>query len=404
MSDLPAEFVEFVRDALLGMYDPSALQANPLLAVAGATTGTVAEIQRFRRTLLDAIELFHPRPGVADSARAWRIYRILELRYIERHDVTDVIGQIALSKSQYHREHSYALQAVARVLWKEWHLDEGWVDQIVPRPEPAPLQRDALQHELGALRRAEGTTRAAPGAVLREICDLLQPLCARRGSRLRLELPNDLPPLPGDRVSFRQALLPILIQAINGSRRDGITVAATRQESQVTISIGGLAPGFQEGSRPVIAESQPFIDALGGALAFMAPPTPGGSSALTLVFPASERATLLVVDNQADFADLVARYLAGQDWDVIGASKVDQAYPIAESRRLGAVLLDVVIPGRDGWDLLAQLKTSPTTRNIPVVICSILDEPEVALSLGAVAYLRKPIDRDRLVKTLESVR
>jgi CheY-like chemotaxis protein len=62
------------------------------------------------------------------------------------------------------------------------------------------------------------------------------------------------------------------------------------------------------------------------------------------------------------------------------------------------------MPGRDGWDLLLDLKRDRRTREIPVVFCSVLDEPGLALSLGAADYLHKPIDQPRLVASLERLR
>jgi Amt family ammonium transporter len=79
---------------------------------------------------------------------------------------------------------------------------------------------------------------------------------------------------------------------------------------------------------------------------------------------------------------------------------VDEAYALACHQHPGAILLDVVIPGRDGWELLLELKQLPSTRDIPVIICSVLDEPAVAIALGAAAYLQKPIDQDRLLAAL----
>jgi CheY-like chemotaxis protein len=68
------------------------------------------------------------------------------------------------------------------------------------------------------------------------------------------------------------------------------------------------------------------------------------------------------------------------------------------------ILLDAVIPGRDGWELLLELKRSRETREIPVVLCSVLDEPGLALSLGAASYLHKPIDQAQLVGALSRFR
>jgi CheY-like chemotaxis protein len=92
--------------------------------------------------------------------------------------------------------------------------------------------------------------------------------------------------------------------------------------------------------------------------------------------------------------------MAGQGWSVVGAASVDEAYSLACRQHPVAILLDVVIPGRDGWELLLELKQLPSTREIPVIICSALDEPAVAIALGAAAYLQKPIDQAGLLAAL----
>src|SRR5581483_11937388 len=117
----PEPFTDLVRDALLHLYDPAQLQSHPLVAVAsggeagssGALTAAGAHRsgaaglggRMLRQALLDAIDALQPGPGVAATSRPWRAYRILELRYLGVLDVADVIGRVALSKSQYHREH-----------------------------------------------------------------------------------------------------------------------------------------------------------------------------------------------------------------------------------------------------------------------------------------------------------
>jgi CheY-like chemotaxis protein len=110
-----------------------------------------------------------------------------------------------------------------------------------------------------------------------------------------------------------------------------------------------------------------------------------------------------VVDNNVDFIRLVERFLASYPWEVIAASSVERAHAQARAHHPAAILLDVVIPDRDGWDLLLALKTTPETRDIPVIICSVLNEPEVATSLGATAYLHKPISQQQLTALLSLV-
>jgi ammonium transporter, Amt family len=97
----------------------------------------------------------------------------------------------------------------------------------------------------------------------------------------------------------------------------------------------------------------------------------------------------------------VELYLTGGDWEIVSASSVEEA--TAHARRLhpNVILLDVIIPGRDGWDLLLDLRAHATTLDIPVIICSVLNEPSMATALGATAYLQKPISQGQLMAALE---
>ena len=67
---------------------------------------------------------------------------------------------------------------------------------------------------------------------------------------------------------------------------------------------------------------------------------------------------------------------------------------------VSAVLLDIILPGRDGWDLLQLMEANQATSRIPVIVCSVFSEPEIALSLGATGYLQKPIARRQLIDAL----
>ncbi|HEY5902745.1 MAG TPA: response regulator, partial [Anaerolineales bacterium] len=66
--------------------------------------------------------------------------------------------------------------------------------------------------------------------------------------------------------------------------------------------------------------------------------------------------------------------------------------------------LDIMMPGIDGWQVLAALKHAPATRNIPVFICSIIEEQERGLSLGAEGYLVKPVLEEDLLRALSGLK
>jgi CheY-like chemotaxis protein len=66
-----------------------------------------------------------------------------------------------------------------------------------------------------------------------------------------------------------------------------------------------------------------------------------------------------------------------------------------------AITLDIMMPNKDGWSVLTELKSDAATRDFPVIICSILDQADKGFSLGAADYLVKPILEDDLVHALD---
>ena len=109
---------------------------------------------------------------------------------------------------------------------------------------------------------------------------------------------------------------------------------------------------------------------------------------------------LLVIDDNAELLQLFQRYLSGYTWQVMGAMDGQQARRILEQIRPAVILLDVMMPQEDGWAILQWLKARSATATIPVVVCSVLNEPHLAQSLGADAYLSKPVQQGALLQTL----
>ena len=109
---------------------------------------------------------------------------------------------------------------------------------------------------------------------------------------------------------------------------------------------------------------------------------------------------ILVVEDDPRSADLLRVILEGAGHAVVVARDGVEGLELA--RRLGpaAIVLDVLLPRLDGWELLARLKRDPATSGLPVVIVSMLDERGAGFALGAAEYLVKPVDRDALLGAL----
>jgi len=158
------------------------------------------------------------------------------------------------------------------------------------------------------------------------------------------------------------------------------------------------------------------IDGLGSTFIFELPLTPVTTDprAIALRFqppaPASEtpaahsgpaRPLVLVVDDNEHARALLETYLGAGGYDVAHAGTAAEALKLAGELKPFAITLDILLPDRPGWEVLRELKASPQTRDIPVVIVSITDDKQLGASLGAVDFLVKPIRREALLAVIQ---
>jgi PAS domain S-box-containing protein len=110
----------------------------------------------------------------------------------------------------------------------------------------------------------------------------------------------------------------------------------------------------------------------------------------------AEGRTVLVIDDDPAVRELMRRFLTKEGFAVVEAGTGDEGFAMARDVRPCVVTLDVMMPGSDGWAVLARLKADPATADIPVVMLTIVDDRGRGYSLGAADYLTKPIDWNRL--------
>ena len=114
-----------------------------------------------------------------------------------------------------------------------------------------------------------------------------------------------------------------------------------------------------------------------------------------------DKKLILTIDDEVESQDILAVYLKEYGYEVIQAYNAGDALETARKLQPFAITLDIMMPGKDGWDILHELKEDPRTRNTPVICISILDNREMGLSLGAIEYLVKPIEQDELIEELQ---
>ncbi len=277
---------------------------------------------------------------------------------------------------------------------------------------------------------------------------------------LRLEIPDDLPNVWGDEFRTRQILLNLVSNAAKFTEEGSITISAfvTQEDGDkfLQISVSDTGIGIAEEDMDRIFEaflqvdssttrkvggtglglpiSKSLVELQGGRIWVESELGVGSTFSFTVPLhpreepqekpetpeepasaeepipesppeeqPATPRKRVVVIDDEPGVIDLYRRYLMREGYEVIGVTDPDEAERTVVKYKPSVVLLDVAMPGRDGWDVLAHLKDDDATFEIPVIVCSIVDDAKRGFQLGASEYLVKPFLGEDLVEAIRRV-
>jgi CheY-like chemotaxis protein len=382
------EFRKQVKDALEHLHDTAYLQVHPLVSQIAwpATPQQTTHAQRLRDLLKEAIESLRPQPGSPSEAPESRSYLALRYRYVQGMSMAETENKLGISLRQLHRELHKGLDAVSALLGEMQGLEGG------PAIAPAPVQE--LESELSQWQLDRQACHVQ--TLVDDTLWMLNPLLEQRAVKLIPDLPADLPPVLVDATLMRQALSKALrLMAQNAG--SPISLHASPHGERLDIILH--CPSY---TLSTAGEEWQMVELLvaqqGGSLAADTRPETGTQVILSL--PRASQTRVLVVDDNQAIHQLFERYLAPHHYEVIHARSGPEALQLAAEAQPDLITLDVMMPSMDGWQVLRDLAQNPVTQHIPVIVCSVLKEPELASSLGARAYLKKPVDRLELLATL----
>jgi signal transduction histidine kinase/CheY-like chemotaxis protein len=320
------------------------------------------------------------------------------------------------------------------------------------------LVNDILEYQkiiMGAETLHRNTVEVA--ALLEELAATHRPSLGAKAVELTAEYPPEIGELVADERRLRQILGNLLGNACKFTTEGSVLLAARPQEIsgdawvEFTIidSGRGMSPSEQSkafvpfvsnkkdnagGSGLGLSICRELVSQMGGKIGFVSelgkgthfsvflPRVPTSShydrheeEPATGSFPpdADEASgfddhprgsTILVIDDDASVRDLLSRLLQKDGHRVLTAEDGPSGLALASQVKPDAITLDVVMPGgMDGWEVLRLLKESPATHSIPVIMVSVMAEQEHALTLEVDDYLVKPIDVERLARTINRV-
>ncbi len=274
--------------------------------------------------------------------------------------------------------------------------------------------------------------------MVRDIAATIDSLIGKKGNTLVLQIGDALGSMHSDTTKIRQTLLNLLSNAAKFTEGGTITLAAEREATHVVFRVQDTGIGMTDeqlaklferfsqadasttrrfgGTGLGLSITKAFMAMLGGAIDVTSQPGQGSCFTVRLPIdlpkpvedegdpPAPASDVVLVIDDDPAQRDIMTRFLAREGFTPHTAANGSIGIDLARTLRPRAILLDVTMPGIDGWTVLRALKADPDTADIPVVMVTFINDNGLSSALGAADHITKPVRWDIFRKTMEPFR
>lgn len=271
----------------------------------------------------------------------------------------------------------------------------------------------------------------------RDLVQSVRPMANSKDISLVLDAAS-APTVLADRTRLKQVLLNLVHNAIKFTPEGGsVRISISEDDSNAYVAVSDTGIGIAEKDQEVVFEQFRQIDhgrdslqqgtGLGLAIARQLVERHGGAitvssrlgegSCFTLSLPKTEvpaaarvtrlspdaddqRPKILVVDDEPQARELIVNALASSGYSTVEAASAEEAQQLAETHHFEAITLDIIMPSGSGWDALSSFRQSARTRDIPIIVISIVDDVVRGLALGANDYLVKPVTKEQLLSSI----
>ena len=287
--------------------------------------------------------------------------------------------------------------------------------------------------------------------LVNEVANTITPLVQKNGNVLQVDCPKEVGSIHADVTKVRQALFNLLSNASKFTSNGQITLQVAKEQGEdkewINFHISDTGIGMTNEQMERLFQAFVQADAgttkkfggtgLGLAITRHFTRMMGGDTTVRSVFrkgstftirisvkvegdplavqpktiknlakdlPPQTAGKVLVIDDDPTVHDLLKRLLQRQGFQVEGVQRGREGLKVARQIKPDVIILDVMMPEMDGWNVLSNLKSDPELSGIPVVMLSMIEDKHMGFALGASDYLTKPLDRDKLSNMLRKYR
>jgi len=405
--DMTTEKVEQeLRDALAHLYDPDYQPSEIVCALTGCDRQ--AGVLVVQSAVIRAIEDLTPPPHTLPNSPPNQIHALLHHRFVQKLTLEETAKRMHMSLSSTYRTQRAAVHALARTLWERRQADRPPLEQASGN-ESQPSDVDgtnaqATDWRAQAKRELASLLATAPDVVsdVRETIhgalELMAPLISKLDVRVEVGFVQpDLVATIHPSV-LRQLLITAIGRLARYTSTRQLTIYAGREEGNAKIAI---VSAISAENRPT--EDDLIADMVALENVVVEASIHGDHVSLGIEVPSVGKTTVLVVDDNLDMARFYRRCSEGTRYHIVHVAQGQGLFETIKVVVPDVIVLDVMLPDVDGWELLIRLHEDPATRSTPVIICTVVKEEDLALSLGAARYLAKPVRPREFIQTLDQL-